>query len=119
MHSSDTLYRDLQDHDVVTEYPAVRGMGSDVFFINHANKENGGGDDTVSKHNMYEVCIPITSICVNIKKYSGQHDQRSRKISSPVSHLQKTVQACSLFLDKAAIRERAALLFSVLTLDSS
>ena len=43
----------------MTKYPPVSGMGSDVFFFNHTNKENGGGDDTVSKHNMFEVRIVL------------------------------------------------------------
>ncbi|KAI1789279.1 hypothetical protein LXA43DRAFT_590107 [Ganoderma leucocontextum] len=48
------LYPKLQDHQVVTQYPPVQGMQSDVFFLNHLNKENGT-EDSVSKVNMYEV----------------------------------------------------------------
>nr|VWO97719.1 Transcriptional repressor TUP1 [Ganoderma boninense] len=48
------LYPNLQDHSVVTEYPPVQGMQTDVFFLNHLNKENGT-EDSVSKFNMFEV----------------------------------------------------------------
>ncbi|CAE6531432.1 unnamed protein product [Rhizoctonia solani] len=50
-----SLYPNLKDHDLVTQYPHVRGMHRDVFFVSHTNKEAGGGEDSVSKHNDYEV----------------------------------------------------------------
>ncbi|KAJ1300333.1 hypothetical protein OPQ81_005154 [Rhizoctonia solani] len=49
------LYPNLKDHKLVTEYPNVRGMHKDVFFVSHTNQETGGGEDSVSKHNAYEV----------------------------------------------------------------
>ncbi|KAI5123686.1 hypothetical protein M0805_001714 [Coniferiporia weirii] len=53
-----TLYPGLLDHEIVkTKYPHVRGMARDVFFLTHGHKEQGGGDDTVSKHNTYEVAM--------------------------------------------------------------
>ena len=48
------LYPKLEDNAVVAEYPPVQGVESDVFFLNHLNKE-GGSDDSVSKYNMFEV----------------------------------------------------------------
>lgn len=50
-----TLYRGLKDHPSVLEYPDVRGMHKNVFFVSHTNREAGGGEDSVSKHNEYEV----------------------------------------------------------------
>ncbi|KAG8792975.1 hypothetical protein FRC12_004344, partial [Ceratobasidium sp. 428] len=50
-----SLYPNLKDHELVTEYPGVRGMHKNVFFVSHVNKEAGGGEDSVSKHNAYEI----------------------------------------------------------------
>ncbi|KAF9227364.1 hypothetical protein BS17DRAFT_747823 [Gyrodon lividus] len=50
-----TLYPSLEDHELVSQYPDVRGMEKNLFFVNHNNKENGGLDDTASKYNTYEV----------------------------------------------------------------
>ncbi|KAF8599525.1 P-loop containing nucleoside triphosphate hydrolase protein, partial [Ceratobasidium sp. AG-I] len=50
-----TLYPKLQDHELVQQYPKVRGMHKDVFFVSHDNVEVGGGEDSVSKHNSYEL----------------------------------------------------------------
>ncbi|KAF8656758.1 hypothetical protein AX16_002437 [Volvariella volvacea WC 439] len=36
-------------------YPNVRGMVQNVFFLDHQNTENGDHDDTASKYNTYEV----------------------------------------------------------------
>jgi hypothetical protein len=49
------LYPKLEDHECVREYPSVRGMAKDTWFLHHTNKEAGGGDDAVSKCNMFEV----------------------------------------------------------------
>ena len=54
---SSTLYSKLQDHDVVKNYPPVRGMAKDIFFLSHQHKENGGEDESISKYNTYEVII--------------------------------------------------------------
>ncbi|KAI0930201.1 hypothetical protein AcV5_006978 [Taiwanofungus camphoratus] len=50
-----TLYPRLQDHDLVKDYPPVRGMAKNVFFLTHNHKENGSEDDSVSKYNIFEV----------------------------------------------------------------
>lgn len=52
-----TLYPGLEDHDRVLQYKSVRGMERNVFFLSHGHKELGGGDDSVSKHNPYEVLL--------------------------------------------------------------
>jgi hypothetical protein len=49
------LYPKLEDNEVVRHYPAVQGMEKNVFFFSHNNRENSE-DDSVSKHNMFEVC---------------------------------------------------------------
>ncbi|KAF8813222.1 P-loop containing nucleoside triphosphate hydrolase protein, partial [Phlegmacium glaucopus] len=51
-----TLYPGLEDHKLVKEYPDVRGIQQNVFFVSHSHRENEGGDDSASKYNMYEVC---------------------------------------------------------------
>lgn len=51
-----TLYPNLEDHEIVTKYPNVRGIQQNVFFVSHNHRENEGGDDSASKYNMYEVC---------------------------------------------------------------
>ncbi|KAG8742681.1 hypothetical protein FRC10_001037 [Ceratobasidium sp. 414] len=50
-----TLYPKLEDHSLVLEYPKVRGMYKNVFFVSHDHREAGGGEDAVSKHNAYEL----------------------------------------------------------------
>ncbi|KAG9092170.1 hypothetical protein FS749_015949 [Ceratobasidium sp. UAMH 11750] len=50
-----TLYPKLEDHSLVLEYPKVRGMYKNVFFVSHDYRETGGGEDAVSKHNAYEL----------------------------------------------------------------
>lgn len=52
-----TLYPNLQDNAHVLNYPPVRGIAQNVFFIDHSHPERGGGDDAVSKFNEYEVRI--------------------------------------------------------------
>ncbi|KAG8790256.1 hypothetical protein FRC12_012372 [Ceratobasidium sp. 428] len=49
------LYPKLEDHPLVVEYPKVRGMHKNVFFVSHDQREAGGGEDAVSKHNSYEL----------------------------------------------------------------
>jgi hypothetical protein len=57
--SRNTLYPKLQDHELVKTYPSVRGLTKDVFFLNHAHRENGDGDgdESSSKYNTYEVAM--------------------------------------------------------------
>ncbi|KAG8703866.1 hypothetical protein FRC09_003894, partial [Ceratobasidium sp. 395] len=49
------LYPKLEDHPLVLDYPKVRGMHKNVFFVSHNQRETGGGEDAVSKHNSYEL----------------------------------------------------------------
>ncbi|QRV86468.1 Zinc finger, NF-X1-type [Ceratobasidium sp. AG-Ba] len=50
-----TLYEGLIDNPHVKNYPNVRGMQHNMFFMSHCHREAGGGDDSVSKYNQYEV----------------------------------------------------------------
>lgn len=61
MTRRNTLYPKLEDHSLVLDYPDVRGMHKNVFFMTHSHKEVGGGEDAVSKYNQYEVGIIFTS----------------------------------------------------------
>jgi len=54
-NDSNTLYPRLEDHELVRNYPDVRGIQKNVFFVTHQHKENDGGDDSASKYNTYEV----------------------------------------------------------------
>lgn len=48
------LYPSLQDHETVAAYPEVAGMQKNLFFLDHSNKEAGGGDSGSSKTNRFE-----------------------------------------------------------------
>lgn len=48
------LYPNLEDHETVTAYPDVAGMQKNLFFLDHRNKEAGGGDSGSSKTNRFE-----------------------------------------------------------------
>jgi hypothetical protein len=50
-----TLYPSLEDHDIVRNYPRVRGLAYDMFFLDHRHTEEGGGEESVSKTNSFEV----------------------------------------------------------------
>ncbi|KAG8861659.1 hypothetical protein FRB96_002616 [Tulasnella sp. 330] len=52
-----TLYPTLEDNPNVLEYPHVRGMLQDVFFMDHRNAEDGGGNESASKSNSFEVAM--------------------------------------------------------------
>ncbi|KAG8871651.1 hypothetical protein FRB98_000619 [Tulasnella sp. 332] len=52
-----TLYEHLDDHPLVQQYPHVRGMAKDVFFLDHRHAEEGGGEESVSKSNTFEVLM--------------------------------------------------------------
>ncbi|KAF9555859.1 P-loop containing nucleoside triphosphate hydrolase protein [Agrocybe pediades] len=71
-----TLYPTLEDHPLVKEYPNVRGMQHNVFFLTHSHKENNGADDTASKFNTYEVAM-ITDLVLYLLRqgcYSNEGD---------------------------------------------
>ncbi|KAI0261395.1 hypothetical protein BC834DRAFT_478813 [Gloeopeniophorella convolvens] len=69
------LYPDLEDHQVVRNYPEVQGMQKSVFFLTHDNAENGESD-SVSKHNMFEVAFIRDLVLYFLKQgpYGGQGD---------------------------------------------
>ncbi|KAG8887130.1 hypothetical protein FRB99_004317, partial [Tulasnella sp. 403] len=71
-----TLYPTLQDNDLVTKYPSVRGMAKDVFFLDHRHPEEGGGDDSVSKTNSFEARMIKDLVLYFLKqgKYTHQGD---------------------------------------------
>lgn len=59
-----TLYPSLQDHEIVTKYPSVKGMAKNVFFLDHRHPDEGGGDESVSKTNPYEVISKATELSI-------------------------------------------------------
>lgn len=58
-----TIYPQLKDHVSVTQYPPVKGMVHDVFFLDHDHAEGGVNDDGQgkSKFNTWEVeyCLAL------------------------------------------------------------
>ncbi|CAE6459342.1 unnamed protein product [Rhizoctonia solani] len=62
-----TLYPKLQDNDRVLSYPNVRGMYKNMYFVSHSHKEVGGGEDSVSKHNSFEIDM-IYDLVVHLLK---------------------------------------------------
>ncbi|KAF8588736.1 hypothetical protein K439DRAFT_1651802 [Ramaria rubella] len=71
-----SLYPGLQDHDLTKEYPHVRGMAKDVFFMSHEHRETGGGEDSVSKHNTFEVQLTVDLVLHFLRQgsYSNEGD---------------------------------------------
>ncbi|KAH9170424.1 hypothetical protein EDB89DRAFT_2071946 [Lactarius sanguifluus] len=69
------LYPRLEDHEVVRDYPAVHGMEKNVVFFSHNNPENSE-DDSVSKHNMFEVAMIRDLVLYFLKQgpYDGAGD---------------------------------------------
>jgi hypothetical protein len=55
INKRNALYPTLQDHELVKEYPPVRGIAKPVYFFTHEHKEGGGGDESASKQNEFEV----------------------------------------------------------------
>ncbi|KAJ1299739.1 hypothetical protein OPQ81_007327 [Rhizoctonia solani] len=62
-----TPYPELQDNERVQSYPNVRGMYTNTYFFSHTNKEAGGGVESVSKHNSFEVDM-IYDLVVHLLK---------------------------------------------------
>ncbi|KAH8981146.1 hypothetical protein EDB92DRAFT_2055683 [Lactarius akahatsu] len=69
------LYPKLEDNEVVRSYPAVQGMEKNVVFFSHNNAENSE-DDSVSKHNMFEVAMIRDLVLYFLKQgpYDGAGD---------------------------------------------
>ena len=49
------LYPNLFDHELVKNYPDVRGFARNVFFLSHSHRENGRLQESASRINIYEV----------------------------------------------------------------
>ncbi|KAG8957841.1 hypothetical protein FRC03_009761 [Tulasnella sp. 419] len=71
-----TLYPTLIDHETVQSYPDVRGMAENVFFLDHRHAEDGGGDESASKTNKYEVSMIKDLVLYFLRQgcYSGERD---------------------------------------------
>ena len=48
------IYKELKNHESVEKYEHVKGVGKDLFFINHTEPEMAGDDDKKSHSNPYE-----------------------------------------------------------------
>ena len=60
------IYDHLKDHPDVNSYPNIKGVGSNMFFINHQNYEVTQQDGN-SKVNEYEVDY-IIALCTHLLK---------------------------------------------------
>lgn len=82
-----TLYPGLQDHELVLNYPDVRGMAKNLYFVSHNHKENGGADDTASKYNTYEVSSLSIFLTRELTRVmiEGGNDPRLRLVLAQVS----------------------------------
>ncbi|CCO31231.1 NFX1-type zinc finger-containing protein 1 [Rhizoctonia solani AG-1 IB] len=94
-----TLYPNLRDNERVLGYPDVRGMYKNMFFVSHNHREVGGGDDSVSKHNSFEVdmiydlvlhllkqgCYNKPGNIVVLAAYLGQIPKLRRKLQEIVT----------------------------------
>ncbi|KIJ49701.1 hypothetical protein M422DRAFT_66154 [Sphaerobolus stellatus SS14] len=71
-----TLYPSLQDHPLTEAYPNVKGMSKNVFFMSHEHRETGGGEDSVSKHNAFEVEMTVALLLYLLRQgcYSEDGD---------------------------------------------
>ncbi|CAG5123275.1 unnamed protein product [Candidula unifasciata] len=69
------IYPNLQDHFSVFKYDNVRGVNSNVFFLQHEYKESEV-DDTTSKANIHEARF-LTGLC----KYFIQHEYLGSQIT--------------------------------------
>ncbi|KAH9912307.1 uncharacterized protein BXZ73DRAFT_56354 [Epithele typhae] len=99
------LYPKLEDNALVLEYPHVRGMQKDVFFLDHQHKENGT-EDSVSKHNMYEVKMikDLVLYFLNQGTYSQEGD--IAVLCAYLGQLQKFRAALSGLKVKVILDER-------------
>ena len=54
----ETLYPGLANSDSVLAYPSVRGLASDLYFMDHNHPEDGADDEeSKSKSNGFEVSL--------------------------------------------------------------
>ncbi|KAH7335671.1 hypothetical protein B0J17DRAFT_769501 [Rhizoctonia solani] len=71
-----TLYPNLQDNHKVLAYPDVRGMDKNIFFVSHEILERGGGEESVSKHNEFEVDL-IHDLVAHLLRQGCYNDERN------------------------------------------
>lgn len=57
-----SIYPNLKDHESVHEYPHVKGLLKDVFFITHTHHEDKSGNDSNTKANSHEAKL-IMALC--------------------------------------------------------
>jgi hypothetical protein len=61
-------------------------MAKNLFFMSHDHKETGGGEDSVSKHNIFEVGRAFARPEANwTESYTGQNDRRPSDASPQAS----------------------------------
>ena len=87
------IYKDLQDHESVYAYPAIKGVGSNIFFIAHNQRENVV-QDSQSKVNDYEAKF-LTELCVYFLKqgYSGERITILTTYSGQMSAFKRLMQS--------------------------
>ncbi|KAJ6649215.1 NFX1-type zinc finger-containing protein 1 [Pseudolycoriella hygida] len=68
-----TIYRDLENHSNVYEYPPVNGLAKNLFFITHTNPEKAD-NDSMTKLNEYEANF-VTQLCRHLILQGYKPDQ--------------------------------------------
>lgn len=97
------IYKDLQDGPNVIEYPNIRGIKTNLYFVNHQMMENSGNNYISYKFNDYEknwMCDVATYLLdqdyttndiVMLTAYLKQKDILNRYISKKCPHLRGIV----------------------------
>jgi superfamily I DNA and/or RNA helicase len=75
------FYDDLEDHSVKTDRPPIRGIDSNLFFINH-NYIETTVDDGSSKRNEFEA-----KYVIELAQYLIKQDYKSSQITILVMYL--------------------------------
>jgi len=107
----DTLYPELLDGENTLEFPDVRGMGKNVFFLQHTHAENQYDRESVStdksKTNLFEVDLVEALVLYLVKNgYKGRND---------IAVL--TPYLAQLFLIKKALQRRLVVTLAERDLD--
>ncbi len=69
-----SIYKELYNHESVTTYPHVQGVGKNIYFVSHTQPEQGGEDDMKSRSNLHEAEY-IGALCDYMRKQGYKSDE--------------------------------------------
>ncbi|XP_068247242.1 NFX1-type zinc finger-containing protein 1-like [Palaemon carinicauda] len=75
-----SIYPNLKDHESVHEYPHIKGMVKDIFFITHTHHEDKGNNDNNTKSNSHEAKM-IMALCRHLMLQG--YDQEDITVLTP------------------------------------